>query len=495
MQRAIFLAADLFLVAFATVLAVALRGNFDTVQETLLALIPYMFIFVASASIVFLVCGLGRTPWRYTSVADHSQIIVLTALAILLALVVTFAANRLEGVPRTLPVLQAGLIVIFLVSVRGIARVWFARHNKINCNIHINGQAYETVLVAGVNAVSELFLRSVQEFATRIRVAGLVAEEPTLRGRVIHRKPILGTIEELWDILRSLEVHGVTVDRIVVATPGERLRPHALKTLLDLEKSSDIAVHFLSERLGFENFSKASASWKPERSVQNDQTEFAAARKNHVVSMRKAFWFLKRIVDCVFAACLIFTLAPIVMLVASVVALDVGFPLIFWQQRPGLYGRPFKLYKFRTMGASHDKLSRPVPDDERLSAVGRLLRRTRLDELPQLYNVLIGDMSFIGPRPLLPRDQSPEFASRLLVRPGITGWAQVNGGRIISPHEKGLLDLWYGQNASFVLDFKIVLLTVRMILFGDRIDHKAVYHARNNLDSSLPALAEMVPAE
>jgi lipopolysaccharide/colanic/teichoic acid biosynthesis glycosyltransferase len=148
------------------------------------------------------------------------------------------------------------------------------------------------------------------------------------------------------------------------------------------------------------------------------------------------------------------------------------------------------------MSASHDKHSRRVPDDQRVSAVGQFLRRIRLDELPQLVNVLIGEMSFIGPRPLLPRDQSPDYAARLLIRPGITGWAQVNGGRIISALDKWILDLWYVQNASFLLDFKIVLRTVQMILFGDRIDDQAVYRARSSLDPSLtPLLAEMTPAE
>jgi lipopolysaccharide/colanic/teichoic acid biosynthesis glycosyltransferase len=213
-----------------------------------------------------------------------------------------------------------------------------------------------------------------------------------------------------------------------------------------------------------------------------------------VNAVRKPFWFLKRIVDCVFAVLLIFALAPVMVLVGIVVALDVGFPVIFWRQRPGLYGRPFKLYKFRTTGAPHDERSRRVPDEQRLSAVGHLLRRTRLDELPQLFNVLIGDMSFIGPRPLLPRDQSPDHADRLLVRPGITGWAQVNGGRIISPLDKWLLDVWYVQNASFVLDFQIALRIVQMIVFG--VNEEAVYHARNNVDPTwTTVLAEINPAQ
>ena len=258
LRRGILISADLLLVAVATLLAVMLRGNFDTVQEALIASIPYICFFLGSTSIVFLVCGLDRTPWRYSSVADHLQIIVLTVLAILLALVLTFAANRLEGVARTLPALQGGFIVVFLVSARGIARFWFARQsgtNEITNNV-IAGHPHETILVAGVNTVSELFVRSVQEFASKIRVAGLLADDPTLRGRVIYKKPILGTIEELWEILQSLEVHGVAVGRIVVATAADRLRPRALETLLEAEKSSDIVVQFLSEQLGFEDVSQ-----------------------------------------------------------------------------------------------------------------------------------------------------------------------------------------------------------------------------------------------
>jgi len=386
-------------------------------------------------------------------------------------------------------------MVTFLVSARG-ATSWFARQrgtNEINGNLHINGRPHETVLVVGVNTVSELFLCSVREFASQVQVAGVLAEDPKMRGRAIQQKPILGTVKELWDILQSLEVHGISVDRIVVATPADRLLPDALKTLLDLEKSSDIVVHFLSERLGFEDFPPVPVSSGRELRIVHGQIALALAEDvKHVNLARKPFWILKRIVDCLVAAFLIFALAPVAALVAFVVAWDVGFPVIFWQQRPGFYGRPFKLYKFRTMGAPHDGRSRRIPDDQRLSAVGQILRRTRLDELPQLYNVLIGDMSFIGPRPLLPRDQCPDYADRLLVRPGITGWAQVNGGRIISPLDKWILDIWYVQNASFMLDFRIALRTVQMILFGDRINTEAVHYARSEL-GQLP-LAEMAEA-
>ena len=218
---------------------------------------PYSFISLGCASIVFLVGGLDRTPWRYSSVADHLQVIVLTVLVILLALVLTFAFNRLEPVARSLPVLQGGLIVSILIAARSAARFWYTRQIHINGNGRANEQPHETVLVVGVNTVAELFLLSVKEFASqRIQVAGILAEEPTMRGRAIQQKPVLGTVEELQDILQSLEVHGVAVDRIVVATAADRLRPRALETLLEVEKSSNIVVQFLSERLGFEDFSQ-----------------------------------------------------------------------------------------------------------------------------------------------------------------------------------------------------------------------------------------------
>src|SRR5262249_31389131 len=190
-------------------------------------------------------------------------------------------------------------------------------------------------------------------------------------------------------------------------------------------------VHFLSERLGFEDCSPTppALSGRKDNIVEQRQPSLVGDL-DHVNFVGKSFR-VKRKVDGFGAAFLILMLAPVTVVVAFIVGLDVGFPLIFWQQRPGLYGRPFKMYKFRTMRAPHGKDWKRIPDDQRLSAVGHILRYTHLDELPQLYNVLVGDMSFVGPRPLLPHDQHPDYAERLSVRPGMTGWAQVNGGRII----------------------------------------------------------------
>jgi lipopolysaccharide/colanic/teichoic acid biosynthesis glycosyltransferase len=495
LRRLTLLSIDLVFVALATIVAVMLRGYFDTVSDSLAALLPYSLISLGCASVIFLVGGLDRTPWRYSTVADHLQVIVLTVLAMLLALVLTFALNRLTPVARSLPVLQGGLIVSILIGVRGAARFWYTKQMRIDGNGRVNEPPHETVLVVGVNAVTELFLLSVKEFASqRLQVAGILAEESHMRGRAIQQSPVLGTVEELQEILQSLEVHGVTVHRIVVTTAQDRLRPNSSETLLEVEKSSGIVVQFLSERLGFDISQKPSVQKR--HSVPEQR---AVARIGGVIDADRTTYAAtslgKRMVDLFGAAVLALMLTPVAMLVAFVVALDIGFPLIFWQQRPGLHGRPFKLYKFRTMRAPHDSHQRLIPDDQRSSAVGQMLRRTRLDELPQLYNVLVGDMSLIGPRPLLPRDQSPDYATRLCVRPGITGWAQVNGGRIISSSEKLLLDVWYVKNASFVLDLRIVLSTVTMIIFGDRANPEAINHAQRDLGLISLLRTPMVPAE
>lgn len=192
---------------------------------------------------------------------------------------------------------------------------------------------------------------------------------------------------------------------------------------------------------------------------------------------RTFYWSLKRSIDIVASFVLIVLLLPVFGLVAIAVAFDVGLPLWFWQQRPGVGKIPFKVFKFRTMRGAYDWNGQRIPDNQRSSPVGQILRRSRLDELPQLWNILIGEMSFVGPRPLLAIDQSCSDDGRLLIRPGLTGWAQVNGGRLLSIPDKMALDLWYLQNASFAVDLNIVVKTVSMILFGEYRNDGAIARA------------------
>ncbi len=181
---------------------------------------------------------------------------------------------------------------------------------------------------------------------------------------------------------------------------------------------------------------------------------------------------LKRAFDLVGAAAGLLLFAPLFGILAVLVRRKLGSPVLFAQRRPGLNGKPFVMYKFRTMRDVSDKLGRPLPDADRLTPFGSWLRSTSLDELPELWNVLLGQMSLVGPRPLLMQYMdryTPEQARRHEVRPGVTGWAQVNGRNAISWDEKFALDVWYVDHQSLLLDLKIIGMTLRKVVARDGV--------------------------
>ena len=181
---------------------------------------------------------------------------------------------------------------------------------------------------------------------------------------------------------------------------------------------------------------------------------------------------MKRLVDVLLSLLALAVLWPLLAVAALLIFVTMGWPVLFVQSRPGLGGRPFKLVKFRTMRSAQGPDGAQLPDAQRLGPLGRLLRSTSIDELPELWNVIRGEMSLVGPRPLLMEYlplYSPEQARRHDVRPGITGWAQVNGRNAISWEQKFALDVWYVDNRTLWLDFRILFLTVLSVLKRDGI--------------------------
>ena len=175
---------------------------------------------------------------------------------------------------------------------------------------------------------------------------------------------------------------------------------------------------------------------------------------------------MKRLLDLVVASFAFMVLLPALAVLAVVVRLAIGAPVLFRQRRPGLGGRPFELLKFRTMTDAVGSDGRPLPDQERLCRTGALLRELSLDELPELINVIRGEMSLVGPRPLLMQyldRYTPFQARRHEVKPGVTGWAQINGRNAISWDQRFALDVWYVDHRSFWLDVKILLITVKKV--------------------------------
>ena len=184
---------------------------------------------------------------------------------------------------------------------------------------------------------------------------------------------------------------------------------------------------------------------------------------------------MKRLVDFLVTLFCFVAISPFLLVLSILVKIWLGSPVFFRQMRPGRDGKPFAMYKFRTMANGYDLKGNPLPDEERLTKLAKFLRSTSLDELPELFNVLKGDMSLVGPRPLLMEYLplfTPEQARRHDVKPGITGWAQVNGRNAISWEEKFKLDVWYVDNQSFWLDMKILWMTLIKVFRREGISHE-----------------------
>ncbi|HEX6002325.1 MAG TPA: sugar transferase [Hyphomicrobiaceae bacterium] len=413
---------------------------------------------------------------------DYLNVLGAAILIVTAAVGLGFLFNRLAGVARSLPVIQAYLIVFALVGARVLARLRHAGRGRAAALPEPSSTGCEDILIVGINPITELYLRSLAEYgAGHVRVMGLLTRKGSHAGRVVQGHRILGRPEQIAGILVDLEVHGVPIQRVVVTVPFEELSPAARSALREANETFGIRVEFFAEHI---------CGPRPKPPVDTHQAARSAAGAGQpglrggeqVAPMRRYYWQLKRAFDVTAAICAIVLLAPLLLLLAVLVVIDIGAPAIFWQQRPGIGGRPFRLYKFRTMARPYDADGNRLADDDRLTGTGRFLRRSRLDELPQLFNILIGEMSFVGPRPLLATDQCPAIDGRLAVRPGITGWAQIKGGRKLSAPDKAALDVWYVNNASLRVDFQILVGTLGVVLLGERVtDGDAIREAWREL--------------
>lgn len=389
---------------------------------------------------------------RYFSVHDALDVLKAVVFIELISCLVLFSVTRLDGIPRTTLLIHGLILAGGLVMIRAFARLLepepVAPRNK-----HASA---EHVLVIGSNHLSSLFIKLMGASSSCQRVVGSLDDDTAMIGRAIAGVPIVGTPHDLSRVIEEFAVHGVQIDRVVVSGGEEMLSKPALEEVQRECHKREIRLDFIPQLLGLESKRAAHA----ELTLADD----VAVPRIAV----PGYFRMRRAIDFVLAAVAAALLLPLIVCVAGLVMLDVGSPVLFWQQRLGRGGRPFLVYKFRTLQAPFDRNGRPMNEYQRQSAIGYMLRKTGLDELPQLLNVLIGDMSLIGPRPLLPHDQPPNPTVRLLVRPGITGWAQVNGAKSLTPLEKDQLDEFYIRNGSWRLDLRIVYLTLKYVLTGER---------------------------
>jgi lipopolysaccharide/colanic/teichoic acid biosynthesis glycosyltransferase len=480
------LVADLGFVAFSAFVALLIRDNFVFYEPHWEAIVPYAAITLTCTAIIFGVLRPHKALWQYISLPDILYLIAAVTLSLLLSLFASFALSRLEGIARSIPVIQWLLLIVAMVAIRVAARIW--RERKARARPLKVGSYRQHVLIVGESQLTELYLESLERYVSkRFKVVGILSDRREFQGRLLRRLAILGTPEELPRVIEQLEVHGVTVERIVVVQPMRKLSLKARDALLALERNSEIRIDWLLERLGFDESANVERSDSGPL-LEQDKTLVKFSPKRDATTLG-SYGFVKRALDLTGSALLSLLLAPVILLVGLIVAVDLGVPILFWQQRPGRGGRPFKLYKFCTMRAAHAPDGNRIPDSQRYTKTGHFLRRTRLDELPQLYNILVGEMSFVGPRPLLPWDQPGDKTGRLSVRPGLTGLAQVHGERDMLPADKNALDLLYIRSASLSLDFKILLRTILVVIRGERIDHHTVRLAREGLEQLPTAVA------
>ncbi len=482
-QRIGRLSVDLVLLAVAAITALALRENATLEADKIRAILPYLMVSTAVAIPTNLALGLDRAFWRFSALADFIKVLTWISFTVLAATVLVFVYNRLDGVSRSIPILHALVAICLLVGTRVAVRALHLSRLRTPdpALIARPGSAArdDCVLIVGVNDLTWLFLRALGELdQDNVRIAGIVATTPRPNRQTVRGHRIYGADEHVPDIIRGLMVHGVRVRRIIVTVDPASLPEELAESLNAIASQGRVRVETLFDLIGLRAQDPArqpDASTGSPGTAKNARMAGGSSSENlDTVSIaNRPFWKIKRAGDFLVAAILLVLLAPLTLSVGCAVAIWIGRPLIFWQDRPGRGGRRFRLYKFRTMAPAHGADGGTLADDQRLNWLGQFLRMTRLDELPQLWNILAGDMSFVGPRPLLLADQVEGETVRLLIRPGLTGWAQVMGGRAVSAADKMALDAWYVRNASPLLDFRILFKTVPIIIGGERITSEA----------------------
>jgi lipopolysaccharide/colanic/teichoic acid biosynthesis glycosyltransferase len=394
---------------------------------------------------------------RYFSGHDALDVVKAAVCALLMTYLVLFIFSRLEGIPRGAPVVHALLLAGGLIAARVIARAY---DSDPNVKLAKSSVGRENIIMVGANHLTSLYIKLLgTAWPHRYNFIAVLDDRAQSTGRTMAGVNILAATNNLETVIDEFVVHGVETSRVIVGGEETSLAEDALKDIRRICARKKIKLDFVPQLIGLSEL-------RPSIELAYEANPVAAPNFD-----LPRYFEVKPVIDFVAALAMILFF-PLVIFAGILVLLDVGMPLLFWQERIGQGGRRFLLYKFRTLRAPFDAEGKPVPERQRLSATGRLLRQSRLDELPQVLNMLVGDMSLIGPRPLLPVDQPKNPTTRLMVRPGMTGWAQVNGGKFLTPEEKDEYDEYYIRHASIWFDLYILWLTLKVVFrIGRHSDH------------------------
>ena len=494
---------DIFWAAMAPLLAIYAREGFTLSPAELSGSNIYLVTSFACAVCIFPIFSMRHELWGYIALPDVVRIGGAVLINVIVVTFVVFIINRHEGVARTVPMLHLLFLFAPLVGLRILYGVVRQRNDLVRPSGV--SRAFDTgtvsaqtehLLLVGVNRLADYYIHTIDEFGDgSVEVVGVLANQSEQCGCQIRSVPVVGMSDDLQNIIHDFDVRGVRIDRVILCCGWSDLHSTAQRALLELRRQRLLLVELMEDNtealnrvLGFRrrNQNQQATLFDPVARQKNAEAGTASGESGKAEAADHApllspYFRYKRAVDVVLASLMLIVTAPIMLLVGLLISATIGFPGVFWQKRPGLGGRFFRVYKFRTMLAPFDRSGMPLTAAQRTTRLCSLIRRSRLDELPQLYNILVGDMSLVGPRPLLPIDQPRDAPLRLLIRPGVTGWAQVNGGTDLTPQEKLALDLWYARHASLRLDIKIIWMSVLMVFRGDRKNDAAIGEAMSEL--------------
>jgi lipopolysaccharide/colanic/teichoic acid biosynthesis glycosyltransferase len=427
-----------------SVIALWLGNSLILAQHDWNAIIIYCGLSTGFAVLAFLAFGLRNTVTQHFSAHEVLDIAEAVLFAELLTYGLLFTLTRLDGIARSIPMYHGLLLLGGLVFIRIATRGGSGERRASDFQLR-----RDRIVVIGANRLAASFISMVRAYAPNQQaVVAVLDEKSGAVGRSLSGVQVLGTPQELDAIVREFAVHGVHIDRVIFAGDTDLLSSAALHDVERVCKKRQIELSYLPRMLGL---------------TEQGPSSVKVVAATDTGPERHLFLKLKRSIDVLGSLALMILLLPLFATATLLVLIDVGSPVLFWQERTGRRGLPFLIYKYRTLRAPFDSKGRPALGDRQPSVIGRYLRATRIDELPQLINVLFGDMSLVGPRPLLPEDQPSNTALRLSVRPGITGWAQVHGAKLVSKEDKEKFDEWYIRNASPWVDTKIALMTLRIV--------------------------------
>lgn len=427
----------------------------------------YAFLTILSSIPFFLIFRLSDGITHLFSSRDVLSCLAATTSSVIASVFTVFSFSRLEGVPRPVPIIF-GLVLLFgLLSYRLTVKGFYERQIISSSDLYdrLDATSLRRILIIGTDpfAISAMRLIDSQHPRTAMVVA-CISLQGKYVGRSIKGIKVSGALEDMGKIIDEYRVHGVSINQIWVsdssqyfsASSWDLIKKVCFARGIHYEKLSDV-FGLTPQEVGLKNIQDRSLSFDPPYN---------------------GYYLLKRILDIICAVFLCIILSPIFLISVLLTLFDLGPPVLFWQERIGRYGRTFRLYKIRTLARPLNEYGQVIEDESRLSSMGKIIRRLRFDEIPQLINIIVGEMSGIGPRPLLPRDQPRDQFVRLLIRPGITGWAQVNGGELLHPEEKNFLDCWYVYNASLSLDIYIVIKTFVLFVKGVKRNEEQINQAK-----------------